>query len=76
MIAEKSTRTVPETLADLHPDGLYTAIEVAHVLGVTVDTVYRLGQTPKMPRTPLGLGGGRSKWLGRIVIHYAQPDCT
>lgn len=60
----------PTTLADIHPDALYSAADVARVLGVTVDTIYRLGQTPKLRSIKIGPRGGRSKFRGRTILDY------
>lgn len=60
------------TLADVHADALYTADEVAAVLRLAVDTVYRLGQTPRLPKVPVGPRGGATRFRGRDILKYAE----
>lgn len=63
---------VPETLADIHPDALYNAADVARVLGLSVDTVYRLGQTPKLRKTAIGPKRGATKFRGSVILKYVE----
>lgn len=60
------------SLADIHPDAFYTAGEVASVLRLSKETVYRLGRTPRLPKTGLGPNGGKTAFLGRAILDYAR----
>jgi excisionase family DNA binding protein len=64
------------TLADIHPDALYTPEQAAQALGVCLDTVYRLGRTQQMPASRVGPRGGRTKFVGRVILQYAQPKAA
>lgn len=65
-------KRAPETLADIHPDALYSASEVARVLGLSVDSVYRLGQTPKLRKVTIGPRRGKTKFRGSVILKYVE----
>lgn len=61
------------TLDQVHPDRLYTAEQVAQVLDLNVDSVYRIGvmKNSPLPKVALGPRGGKTKFRGRDVLRYA-----
>lgn len=56
----------------IHPDAFYSADEVASVLGLSKGSVYRLGRSPRLPKTSLGPNGGKTAFLGRVILEYAK----
>lgn len=67
----KTTEREPLTLDRVHPDRLYTAEQVGQALGLHPNSVYRLGQTPRLPKVSLGPRGGLTRFRGREVLRYA-----
>lgn len=59
------------SLESVHPDRLYTTNEVAQMLGLHPDTVYRIPRS-LLRRTAVGPAGGRTKIRGRDLLNYVD----
>jgi len=53
----------------IHQERLYTTKEVAEILGLHTDTVYRI-PSALLRRTRIGPRGGRTKVLGADLLRY------
>ena len=59
------------TLADIKAGELYNAKETASALRLHPDTVYRLRATEQLVGISLGPRGGKTKFLGSVILAYA-----
>jgi excisionase family DNA binding protein len=60
-----------DTPSPIHPERLYTTSEVARVLGLHPDTVYRISSA-LLRRTRIGPKGGRTRVRGADLIRYLE----
>ena len=68
----ESTSTSPTVdQQEINPHGLYATADVAKILGLHPDTVYRIPRAV-LRRTPVGPRGGRIKIMGSDLLLYLR----
>ena len=72
-LTEHTSATTNADQREIKPHGLYDTPDVARILGLHPDTVYRIPRE-LLRRTPVGPRGGRTKILGSDLLKYIRGE--